>query len=580
MQAPDQSVSSVGSPWAVAVDIGVLLLPYLLLWVWFAELGGWPYNDDPFYGRVVQWVVNDGRFELARLKGRLSASTVSHVAAGVAICSVLEFSYRNLFLVCILQQWLGGAAIYGIGRTLSLSRGWSLLLGLSFTLSPLYFAHAFTFMTDGPGAACEACACFAAVRAFVTIKLRWLVACSAAVAWGFWMRQTILVTIGAPLTALCLLAMAGRNPFRNAAGFASLLTLPAIAVLLLESGWIVRADLPRIGVLAAESMNSTRMKQIAINGYGMCLFVGLFGLPLVPVLWSNIRQQARGLSPGKRRGYFGAALMAAAIVAAPFVATQGRACLTVSTGWFIQNAHLGPVLLSDLYEPGQWGLLGGVVWPQSVWQCVSLLCISVFGPLAWWGARVHLQQKTVWMEPGPLSALALGFIAAGVVAAGFHLGVLAHIFDRYWLVLLPLLMSWLALAARTADWRLSRAATACTCCLLIALFALNVVFVHDLLAWNNVRWRQVNRWLAEGISPREFDGGVEANAWYRIAEDPNTFDREGDPTLWWSGFATHAIAAGPRTGWNEVTRLPWTSWATGRQHELHVLKKQAVDRPQ
>ena len=75
----------------------------------------------------------------------------------------------------------------------------------------------------------------------------------------------------------------------------------------------------------------------------------------------------------------------------PFAGTSGRACITNSTGAFIQNAHFGPIFLSDMDEPGRWGQLGGVAWPLRVWQVLSLLSILSCACLAWWLAWFPLR---------------------------------------------------------------------------------------------------------------------------------------------------------------------------------------------
>jgi hypothetical protein len=122
-------------------------------------------------------------------------------------------------------------------------------------------------------------------------------------------------------------------------------------------------------------------------------------------------------------------------------------------------------------------------------------------------------------------------------------------------------------------WRLGAAAWLWAGLWLAGQWTMSVVFTHDMLAWNNARWTWVNNRLDEGLKPHEIDGGRDVNAWLRMDEDVNTFARPGDTSRWWSGFATWAVASGPRPGWEIAERLPWPSWATGRTHELLVLKR-------
>ncbi len=99
------------------------------------------------------------------------------------------------------------------------------------------------------------------------------------------------------------------------------------------------------------------------------------------------------------------------------------------------------------------------------------------------------------------------------------------------------------------------------------------VFTHDMLAWNDVRWRFVESQLKQGLRAEQIDGGRDVNAWLRLDEDSDSMPRHGDTSKWWSGRAELAIAVGQRPGWHEVQRLPWFSWATGREHHLLVLER-------
>ncbi len=82
-----------------------------------------------------------------------------------------------------------------------------------------------------------------------------------------------------------------------------------------------------------------------------------------------------------------------------------------------------------------------------------------------------------------------------------------------------------------------------------------------------------NSQLKQGMLAEQIDGGRDVNAWLRLNEDEDSMPREGDASRWWSGRAVLCIAAGERPGWHEVKKLPWQSWATGRQHHLLVLER-------
>ncbi|HIF00852.1 MAG TPA: hypothetical protein EYG03_31285 [Planctomycetes bacterium] len=576
----------------------LLVLPSLAVWLAFADLNGWPQNDDPYYGKPVQWLVEEGQFQLAAQKGELSASTVAHVVFGAASSLLFGFSYRSLFLACIVQQWIGASAVYGVGRVSGLGRSVSLVLGFTFALQPLIFGNSFTFMTDTPAAAWVAVACLASSLAFTRGSRIWLLTCSLAVAWAFWIRQTHLLVLGAPLATLISLKLVRRTSIPLVSGALTLLAPAVVALGVMESGWIVESTSDRMHTVVSDVEGVSRIRQMIVAAYGMCLNVGLFGLPLSVLLIDAIVSRRSTMDATRRRICGAAAVAAVLLLAAPFVMTQGGACVTNSTGNYIQNGHAGPVFMADMDEPGRWGTLDGVEWPLTVWQILTVAVILVDGLIVWWVAslmttwwRAWQRRATQHTEPsaGPqqdvsasgesdeqefeLVHLAVGSFAMSAVGAVVLLLIVDPLLDRYLLLFFAPILCAMGMILRISGWRPSRMCMSCTSVLLIGLYAFNVVYTHDLLTWNDVRWRQVQSWRNAGLQPSEFDGGRDVNAWLRLAEDRNSHDRPGDTSPWWSGSARLCITVGPRHGWEEHAMLKWHSWATGRDHHLYVLRK-------
>ena len=592
------------------VDGILLLLPSLVIWFVFADLNGWPQNDDPYYARPVQWLIEDGQFQMALQNGVLAASIVSHVAAGACSSLVFGFSYRSLFLACIIQQWIGSMSVYGTGRLSGIGRWGSLLAGFGFALQPLVFGNSFTFMTDTPAASWVALACLASTLAFTKQKMSMLLLCSLAVAWGFWIRQTNLLVLGAPLATLVLLKLQRWQSFPLITVSLLLLIPAGLSFGLLESGWIVQTTSDRMPAVIPDLEGISRLKQLTVSVYAMCLNIGLFGLPIsVMLLDGALRCRAR-LPAGQRRICDMAAVVFMCLVTVPFVISGGGACLTNSTGFYIQNGHAGPVFLADMDEPGRWGQLGGVEWPLLVWQILTVVMIAIDGLMIWWvmwlvttwtgcgglqKERPESDQSESHLSNGlsnggavedvaklPLSndsrmeliSVAVGLFAMSAVSLVILLALIDPILDRYLLVILAPLLMGMVITLKLSDWRPTAISVSGSVALLLVLYAFNVVYVHDLLTWNNLRWQQVQTWLDSGLQPSEFDGGRDVNAWLRLAEDPHSHNRPGDTSNWWNGSAQRCITVGPRPGWNDTDRLTWHSWATGREHYLSVLTKQ------
>ncbi|MBI2480782.1 MAG: hypothetical protein HYV60_19790 [Planctomycetia bacterium] len=558
----------------------LLAIPFIAAGSWFHHLEGFPQNDDPFYGRPVQIWVEEHSFQLIRQHGALSASSLGHIALGALVCGARGFSYQNLFLAVMLQAWLGAVAVYLTAVAFRCSDGVSLLLAATFCLTPLYFGHCFTFMTDVPAAAWLAVGLFCYVRGFRSESLAWMVLGSTATALAFWIRQTHILLLIFPLFVHVKLTRTGLNPIPFGRGLLAIAGIAILGVLLFESGLIVHNDLERVGTVLQGTLGEVSFHQTAIATYGLPLLLGMILLPLGPVLVAGAVRAATSVSSFRRYGACTAALTVGGFLITAFLVTHGRTYITSATGCFIQNAHFGPIFLSDMDEPGRWGDMGGVSWPVAVWQVLTFSAIANAALIAWWTGLTSFG----WIDPaGDCRGVEVDrfmsqalFLTMTVMVLVI-LGLVKNVMDRYWLPLFPLEFAWLAsTSARFASTK-DRVPVTLSLILLVASFGVTCVFSHDFLVWNQVRWRQVQTWLDSGLQPHDFDGGRDVNAWLRSAEDPETRNRPGDRSPWWSGHARLALAIGPRPGWEEVGRLPWRAWATGREHHILVLRRPSAN---
>ena len=577
-------------------DCLLIALPFSLAAWMFSGIEAWPQNDDPFYGRPVQFFAEEGRVQLVKQYGQLTASSVGHIAPAALWCSWFGFSYQQLFAVCIFQQLIGAMAIYWCSRWLGAGRAWAVLLTAVLVVCPLYFGHAFTFMTDGPATAWVAIACGFMAIGLVQEKLLFLVLASAATAWGVWIRQTNVFVLTVPLFSILLFGNSSLRLWLNqrtakrtmiqpasnqpAVGLIASLGIAVGSIALLESGCVVHSSSSRLEDIAPDQLGASRLKSIAIGGYGFCLIVGWLCLPILPAMISKMRSAGRQLTPFGKRLCWISVWSVMSLLLFPFAVTLGRASITSATGTFIQNGHFGPIFMSDMDEPGRWGELAGVSWPVAFWMLLTLLSIVSFSCLVFWGSwtvahwyRQFRNKETV--DP----RLSVGCALLGMVVGSFAVVLMfvEPLMDRYWMFLFPPILVWLALIATLQQWTLDLKCWGWAGSCLAGFFAMSIVFTHDLLAWNNARWSYVTAQLSAGVQPRQIDGGRDVNAWLRMREDPETNARLGDSSNWWSGFAEQCVAVGPRQGWVEVHQLPWHSWATLQTQHLHVLKRESLE---
>lgn len=553
---------------------GCMAMPMLFVWLAFSQLGGWPLNDDPFYAKPLAfWSAGDG-LHWVRQGGALTASSVAHVMAGMLGAISPEFSYRPLFLICIAQQSFGSAALFLLARSLKLTYGFAVLASLTLVLFPLYFGHAFTFMTDGPATAWSSIACACVVSGIIKNDWRWLCVGSLGMGWGYWIRQTNGLLILTPLIALSLHRW--HRAYSAPPGlkqFAAVIVGVGVAFILLETEGGLPSSLERISDIAP-SLESGYAKRVVISAYGLLLLVGWYAIPWLPLLIREAMRAETHLTSGFRRVCMGAAIFVLLVGFSPLVLTQGRACITNSTGAFIQNGHYGPIFLSDLDEPGRWGELNGVAWPLWVWTSLSIVALLSSSMVAWWVAWTSVQcfSRSEFAADSRLAAAFGLIVMTGLSTIAILLLVEPHM-DRYWLFLFPALAIWWLLLASKCEWKISHFAVAWAALWMFLHFGISVVFTHDMLTWNDVRWRFVNAQLAAGVPAERMDAGRDVNAWLRLDEDADSMPRFGDTSKWWSGRASIALAVGQRPGWHETDRLPWSAWATGRNHHLLVLER-------
>ena len=549
-------------------------LPMAVAALVLTRLGAYPTNDDYLYGRSVALWVEQGRFVRVSLDGLVCPVAVTHIALGAFLSKLLGFSYSLLHGSVQLQATAGAVALYLASRSVGCTRGVSLLLALSFAMQPFVFGNAFTYMTDGPGVAWMALGLFGYLHGIRRSSAGWLLAGSAATAWGTLTRQTAVGIVIFPVVYFLGRAIATRR-FRSCSSALLLVaTLPALALLLVFTGVFDTASVVRGYTGSGRAFDLEEIRHAALNAYAGGILAGFFTLPALPLLLSLLVRQARRGS-GCCRWLVALGSLPGALLLIAFLSTQGRAYLTNATGPFMQNAHFGPILLSDAIDPGRWGDMGGVVWPVLLWQTLTVLAI---GNVMLLGATIATTligsadspspaaPDDIWLGHGLTAQILLMALGLWLV----HETVLEETFDRHWMPLIVPLYGWLALRlGRLSVDSFGRRAWSAALLLALGMAWMSVAFTHDFLAFNQACWHITAEWEHEGLRPEQIHGGYAYNGWIRSATDPATHSRKIDEGhRWWSGEATRFLAVGPRDGFSVLSRQPWRSWATGCEHTV------------
>lgn len=525
-----------------------------------------PSNDDWIYGRTTVAVANYLRGgeqpKWTSHNGQVPAAAVTPIAIAGMWSAVSEFSWDKLQFVSQLLSGIGAVSMFFLARRFGGSFVASLAVSWTLLLCPWFWSQSFTFMTDASsaGLAAAAAACWAI--GIVDVRNRWLLIGGFFLALAVFSRQTTLALVAAPATAL--LFGSPRKPKK----LLLCVTAPFFALAMLETGWFGPTSAERAAFVVQRPGAMEAVKQAAYAAYGMLLVLGFSLVPLALLLASTVTWTRRTLA-------------CAAIGSLPalfFVLLGCRAVLTSATGPTLQNAHFGPILLSDCFEPGRWGDLGGVEWPFALWFIATMASFSSFAIVA--AAAENSISEWLKDRGDRKAAYDVGLIVTGVGAGAILLLLMGFHFDRYWLAVVAPFIAWAAMRIGRFDGKLTDSGLIWAAASLTCLFALNVVFTHDWLAFNDARWKLVEKLQGHGFKSEEIDGGYEVNGWFRSEEDPQTRPRVGgEQARWWNEKAVRFLAVGPRPGMVEIDRIEWFSWAVRRPISVLVLRREPEPSP-
>lgn len=539
---------------------GVALAPLLVAFALFWPLQRWPANDDFLFYRNVQLWSEAKQLAFTTLNGMPTVSCAAHCGLGWLSASVAGFGFFAVqtsgFLVCLA----GVVAMHGLAVRLGASQLLAASIACTLATGPFFFGHSFTFMTDAPATAWLAIALAAYAKAWLRTdtgpSALWLCIGSLAALFGIWTRQTNVALLFVPI------CMIWRTSKRGSASWQALsaLGLPAAGLLAVAMGLFDTGalDAPYPGKLNRLDLRS--LKQFAIAGYGGAMLCGLFVLPFAFAFAQQLPKLPLLV-----------ATAIAAVLCSGLIVTGGSAHLTNATGYFLQNAHFGPILLADNYEPGRWGNMNDVAWPSMFWQALtvaSFASVSFLFVLASQRIVGVVRQRSLRVVP-TVDFFALGIVLSLMSTVIAYLAAFETRFDRYWMTaLIPLL----ALTAWLLPNDARRPALRIVWIFIACQLTVSYLFTHDYLAWNNARWRLFERAVAEsGFKADEVDGGYEINGWTRSGADPDTKAQPGAERLWTKANAFR-IAHVATSADTILDREGWSSWAlAGRRCQLLLL---------
>lgn len=516
--------------------------------------GNFPLNDDWQYAYPVQQLVEEGELEM---RGYFAPNIILQVFWGYLFCWLAgSFSFTWLRLSTLALAALGGWAMYTLGRRPGISPGLSLLGAAILLFNPLYFSLSFSYMTDVPFLAAVLLALLAFQQFLVKEESEWLfAACLLSVA-AYLIRQPGIVL----LPAFGLWRVWGRRGSRGSIALALFLALLAASVYLgyekLAKPWLgISGNFVPVSRLYLEIILAAPLayaEELARKFLKTWIYLGLFGLPLLPFLWERVRQsgllQRRTALP----------LLGANLALLAFLHYIGK--IFPFGGNILYNFGLGPELLADVYTLGLPNTPRLPEWALYALNFISQLSATILTWVAISG----------WKKLQPRQRRFSGFL---LLANLLYLPAMSitSFFDRYILLIIASAILLLLPHARLPKRHMLLPFLPF---LLLALFSL--LATHDYLAWNRARHKAFLWLQEEGVTVRQMDAGFEYNGFYNYHEDRIL---EAGRSHWWVTDDEWMIAFGAAPGYEKMKSFGYRRWLWGGSRDkIWVLRKNPLNK--
>lgn len=496
--------------------------------------GDFPILDDWSYGRTVKILIEERRLFY---DGWNAPTLFLQVLYGAIFCLPFGFSFDALRISTLVAGLAGVWGTYLLLREASANRLLASVGSLVLLLNPSYFQHAFTFMTDVPFTALLVISAVFFLRA-----LRTDARCD--IVWGtvFASCATLVRQPGIAVAVAYGLALVVKSSVGKRASLRS--GLPALVTLLVYVIYDRVIEHLQVKPILLGTFLELPLTRVKTEGWpivtdtirrGEAAFAHMSVLVL-PFLLVLLGQRSRHqLAPRHKWSCILSILGLSTILCLRFwppdlpleIFFPMHTVMVGDVGW-------GPTGVHHRFRPGLW-LLEFVST-----ALMTLLLAAVILRIR----RIRDERHT-----DHLSMALFGVSASLMLIAPFLLG---HFYERYLIPLLPFIMLSLAALttgsrqATTRAWQVQM--TVAGIVLLVLFGAVAVLFAHDHLVWNRVRWQAVNFLVNEkGIDPARIDGGLSVSGWYLFpAEGPlrrryanSAFERG----QWWRNDAAEYIIA-------------------------------------
>ena len=511
----------------IASILGVWAIAILLI----DPRGNFPLGDDWDFAIATWNFAGTGHFHFTHF-------TAVSLRAQVVWGALWTWTFGESFAVLRYSTlFLAALTIVVINRILAragVPRTWRIIATLAFAFSPIFLWASCTYMTEVPYVCASAIALYFFLRGFDEDRRGWIVAgCLAAIV-SWFVRQTGVVNLIAPL-AIAL----WRRRFRDAAAIAATLALFA-ALFFFKRDWISGSPEEFAVHYRMWGESSFRLPEFLEVAYHWFVFnaqnVALFFLPLVSPLIFVRRRWWVTVAIGLVLAWRVQSLINAGH---PMPYSANPFCCDIFAGNIFVDFGLGSQTLAGAFP---------FVLPRALRLAITYASVAL--------------AALMFVKPPKTNAalLSLGTALAGTAAlVGSGLYVDRYALDSAWslAIFFPLVIPW----ARGKHIAIVS---------LIIVAAFSVYAVADYHAWNRARWRAFHDLRARGVAVDQIDGGAEAWSYYEMADKDQRWRRIRQFGI---GPRPYVIAFEPLKGYRVIATYPFGV----RGGVIYVLARGAIE---
>jgi hypothetical protein len=546
--------------------------PILLLtaaWVGMAILvdprGEFSLNDDWAYALPVKAFVERGSIRFTFWQ---SMTLIAQMLWGALFCLPRGFSYLALRVSMLTAGLAGVLGLYRLCRHTGAGTALATLAALTLALNPLYFGLSCTFMTDVSFTALLILSILGLFLGLDTGRDRLLRIGLVAAFAALFVRQLALAVFLAFLVASPLKLGFGRRWLLYAV-FPTLLAGVCLAAYSRVLAYFGR--LPGAYYLKANSLNMMiedllhfrlgAFKPALRAAIMMSVFAGLFALPLLSALWPSLVSGFEKRRRNLRRGWTVGVTCAVTAI----LAIIGN--LLPRSGNIMQDLRMGIVVL-----PGS----SLAVAPKAYWivlTAAAALGLSLLLLVLFDLSTAAIRRRD---ESGATLRFRVVFLLLTCVLYFGPLGLpYQAMLDRYVLPILAVFIVLSVLVRQVDSGQVTRRSLA-TGLILAAMFgAYTMATVHDLFAWQRVRWEACNDLMAGRVTgvevpPDQIDGGFEFNNQIPNEQTIYTTSVNGD-LVTDAQARPYAVAFSELPGFETLGRRRTPVWLPYPPREIFVL---------